>query len=216
MEDRNELSDILLGDEISEKSRKTKKILVIAALFMLLLILVLIIMKIINKPDEQKVTLTDDIVAVQVEQKQPNETVEHIIIEEPNTTLNVEVPNATGEVPKITEITAPKVETPKVDVKPKTTTQPKVAEPKVTPKSSGIVRGAYYVQVASITGNPNKSFLSSIDKKLYKYSLYDTAVGSKKVTKVLVGPFSSRKEAEAILPQIRQEIISNAFIYQVP
>jgi len=52
MEERNELSDIVLEKDEGSKNMKLKRVLVIAAVLVLLFLAVLIIMRALNKPDQ--------------------------------------------------------------------------------------------------------------------------------------------------------------------
>ena len=54
MEEKNELSDIVLEKEDGSKNLKLKRILVIAAVLVLLFLAVLIIMRALNKPDQSQ------------------------------------------------------------------------------------------------------------------------------------------------------------------
>jgi len=79
----------------------------------------------------------------------------------------------------------------------------------------------YYIQVAALLKykKPNEKFLKLIKKYGYNYRFYTTYIkrGQEKikVTKILVGPFSDRKEAEKNLQKVREYITQNAFIFKV-
>ena len=61
-------------------------------------------------------------------------------------------------------------------------------------KNSSKIKG-YYIQIAALTKKPTKRFLANIMKKGYDYKLYNIKIKGKQYTKVLIGPYSSKKVA---------------------
>jgi len=78
----------------------------------------------------------------------------------------------------------------------------------------------YYVQVSAfIKTKPTTKFLRLIRKYGYHYIFYRVKIkkDGKRIilTKVLIGPFRNKKEAERNLAKIKKYITPNAFIYRV-
>lgn len=73
-----------------------------------------------------------------------------------------------------------------------------------------------YIQVgATLKQNPSDKFLKSIEDAGYKYTLHRVKVGDKTATKILVGPYKDRTEANTQMPTIKQKINKEAFLYRV-
>jgi len=62
---------------------------------------------------------------------------------------------------------------------------------------------------------PNKKFLASIKKEGYSYIFHKATVHGRSVTKVLVGPFRSEREARSALSKIRKHIQKDAFLTKI-
>lgn len=74
----------------------------------------------------------------------------------------------------------------------------------------------YYIQVGSFTKNePSKNLLESIGKLGYKYKFHKVTNNSTELSKVLVGPFSSDKEAREALKVIRGSVEPGAFLTKI-
>jgi len=103
----------------------------------------------------------------------------------------------------------------------KNTAQNVAKNEKTAKKPTKVVNGKYYIQVAALLKNakPNKKFIALLEKYGFNYTFVQTYVkkGDQKVkvTKILVGPYSSYKEAKKALNKIKKEITQNAFIYRV-
>ncbi|AFU42518.1 membrane protein [Campylobacter jejuni subsp. jejuni PT14] len=77
---------------------------------------------------------------------------------------------------------------------------------------SGLASGIY-VQIFSVSNLDQKSKeLASVKQKGYDYKLYKTTVGSKEITKVLIGPFE-KADIAAELAKIRKDIAKDAFSF---
>ncbi|MDR3328425.1 MAG: SPOR domain-containing protein [Prevotellaceae bacterium] len=234
MEEKNELSDILLEQKGPNKATKIKRLIVIAVLLVLLFVLVLMIMKLISKPEDTSGTLTDSLLS-----QTPPQTV--IETPEVNTSNFYDTPNDSAvnandtfndtidsgitiidnDSVNVSPNIAPPatiVTPPKQTSVPKQTTpsQPKtnVSSGTATTSSSSVSSG-HYVQVGAFSKAPDKSFLDSITKGGYKYHLYKTTVKSQTMTKVLVGPFKSESEARIQLPEIRDSIAKDAMYSKI-
>ncbi len=102
----------------------------------------------------------------------------------------------------------PKVEPKKEVVK----TEPK-KEVKKEPK---LKQGTWYVQVGSFAHtNPNKRLIKKIKTLGYSHKQYKIVIKGKEMTKLLIGPYSTYKEAQKAKPQIKKTINPEAFVYQV-
>ena len=87
---------------------------------------------------------------------------------------------------------------------------------KVKNKISSLATTGVYVQVGATSRlSPDKKFLKTITSKNYDYKLLPINVKGKKVTKILIGPYKSTKEAKAVLADIKSKINKDAFIYRV-
>jgi len=88
MEEKNELSDIILEKD-DNKSMKVKRILIIVALMILVFLVVLVVMKVVNKPDPRtettKLVLPPQPTSQQVEPKKEDDLFKQVpIVEEEN------------------------------------------------------------------------------------------------------------------------------------
>lgn len=245
MEDKNELSDIVLEKDDGTKSMKLKRILVIAAVLVLLFLAILIVMRALNKPEQsdqarlvlppepQSAPLSNEeqlfqqVPIIEEDEKESFEDmVKKLKEKEIERTSEPKQELASQEKP------APvKSEIEKVDsVEPKATPKPKTKEtqksaPKKTAskpvtnkiKDSKIASSGTYIQVASIfKNNPDPSYLKSLEKKGYDYRLYKTTSKDQTLTKVLIGPFGSSNDAREALANIRKDLVEGAFIFRVP
>lgn len=241
MEDKNELSDIVLDKDDGAKGMKLKRILVIAAVLVLLFLVVLIIMRALNKPSpEQEARLilppepqstTAPSVAeeklfqqVPIINEEPKESFEDMVKKLKEKELNrtpEAAPKAPLSEPEPQEVAAP---TPPRPVAPVAQPTPAPSTPpvqprteSVAPKGDHLATSGIYIQVASVTRtNPDAAYLKSIQDKSFNYHLYRTTVGEQTLTKVLVGPYATNEAARAALVSVKQDLSPNAFIFRVP
>jgi len=76
--------------------------------------------------------------------------------------------------------------------------------------------GKYYLQVGSFSVfEPNKKFLKSITDKGFTYKYHEVTINSKKINKVLIGPFSTKKEARDALRTVRSSVEAGAFLTEI-
>ena len=76
--------------------------------------------------------------------------------------------------------------------------------------------GKFYLQVGSFsTFEPNKKFLKSITDKGFTYKYHQVTINSKKINKVLIGPFDTRKEAKDALRTVRTSVEAGAFLTKI-
>jgi len=230
MEDKNELSDILLDQKGPNTMVKIKRLAVIAVLLILLFVLVLMIMKLIGKGEDTSGTLTDSLLS----QTSPQDAADVGVnttnlydipldnaVEANNTTtadtttviveddaINVSPPDI---APPVTVVTPPKATS-----VPKQTT---VTPPKTTTSAStatSSVPSGHYIQVGAFSNVPNKSFLNSVTRGGYQYQLYKTTIKSQPMVKVLVGPFKSEAAARMELPSVKSSVAKDAMYSKVP
>ncbi len=72
------------------------------------------------------------------------------------------------------------------------------------------VQTSYYIQVGSFTQTPSSRFLSIIKKSGFDYTItLPNASGSKKL---LIGPYSTRAQADTALVRVRDRINKSAFV----
>lgn len=241
MEERNELSDIVLEKD-DNKSMKVKRILIIFALLIVVFLVVLVVMKTVNKPSEQnntsKLILPPNPVSSKiVKEEAEDELFKQVPIEEESKTesfedmvkslkakeIEKEVEKKNQqivEVPIIEETPLPK---PKkvVRSKPKVKHVTKPTPKKVVNKSVDSDNGSLatkgsYIQVGAISRTtPSKKFLTKLIKNNYNYRLLPITVKNSKVTKILIGPFSGYSKAKAELSGVKSSINKDAFIYSV-
>ncbi len=86
---------------------------------------------------------------------------------------------------------------------------------KQKPKKVTKIEG-YFIQVsASFKTSPSKSFLKKIRDNGFNYIIKKSTVRGQKATKVLVGPFSSKKAALNALPKVKSAVNPDAFIVRM-
>lgn len=99
-----------------------------------------------------------------------------------------------------------------------------VAEPKATPttkptatktQTTTAAKGLF-VQIGAYSQKPTDKFLSDIEEKGFHYKLYSVTVKGQELTKLLIGPFKSRTDAENNLSSIRKTFgAPGAFILEL-
>jgi DedD protein len=235
MEERNELSDIVLEKSDGSKNMKLKRILIIAAILVLLFLAVLIIMRALNKPSQTQearlvlppepqsapTTQTNEerlfqqVPIIEEEEKESfDDVVKKLKEKELERTSQTTVETKTAQSVKEPEVAKEPKAVAKIEPKPKEPTSVKSSSPS-QPKSNVATPGTY-IQVLSVSRvNPDPKYLSTLVEKGYKYSLYRTTVNNKNVTKILVGPYKNYTEAKNALANVRRDIASGAFIFKV-
>lgn len=233
MEDKNELSDIVLEKDDDSQGVKLKRILVIAAVLVLLFLAVLIIMRALNKPassQEARLVLPPEPKSVETKIDEPLFEQVPIIEEEEESfedmvkKLKEKEIQRTKEQEKTLEEKQPEpkeiVSADKPVLEPKEVVVPKKEEAKpkevAAPKSvEGKTAKGLYVQVLSTSKvSPSSSFLKTLKDKGYEYTLYDTVINNIPYTKVLIGPFEG-SSAKENLAKIRKDVTDGAFMYEV-
>ncbi|MDD3323735.1 MAG: SPOR domain-containing protein [Sulfurospirillaceae bacterium] len=240
MEERNELSDIVLERQ-DGKSQKARRMLVIAALLIVVFLVALLAMKMVNKPvekDNSKLILPPEPVTKEVAVAKEEQLFKQVPIVEENpkkdsfedmikTLKEKEMQKQESEKSPTEDIKKEVVE-PKKVVETKATAEEPVTQPakkvveepkKETPKpktSTAIKSGSIYVQVgATSKSTPDVKFLDSLKKNGFDVKLQPVEINNQKLTKILVGPYSTEAEANTALAKARASINKNAFIYRI-
>ncbi|WP_457744802.1 SPOR domain-containing protein [Sulfurimonas sp.] len=222
MDNKNELSDIVLNKNSTSNSNK-KIILAIATLGVILIIVVMLMNSINSQgtsnlpqavlpPEPQAQTTAENELDKEplfkdvpiVQEKSTSEAnldeIAKKLKQESSETVVQSTPDLTVEKPKVIRERAKIQETPKV-VKHETKQVHKVVH--TTPKH------AYFIQVGSFSRyEPNKKFLNSITNLGFTYSYRKI----KSLNKVLVGPFKTAKEANKVKAILRSKVERGAFL----
>jgi len=246
MEEKNELSDIIL-DKNDNKSMKIKRILIIVALMILVFLVVLVVMKVINKPtqksDNAKLILPPQPVSKQVEPKKEADLFKQVpIVEENNKKESFEAMVKSLKEKEIQKQAAVEPKIKEVQQKVQQQVQEKVVaknvvaknvvakkEPQVTVPTKAVktvktvkkvastqATQGVYVQVGATSRlTPSKKFLAQLAQNNYSYRLLPIDVKGKKVTKILIGPYTNTTGAKKVLADIKANINKDAFIYRV-
>ncbi len=236
MEDKNELSDIVLEKD-GDKILKTKRVLIIIAILIIIFLGVLLSMKLLNKPmhnDVSALILPPEPTSSMEKSVKDQELFKQVPIIEQNNTKKDNFENMvknlkekelatakTNEKNVTTEASkqAKKVATVKTIVepvvKPIKSTIKKMSKKIPTKNLSKATKGIYIQVGATSKYTPNKKFLKLISDKKYSYKLLSISINGKKVTKILIGPFKDSKDAKNNINSIRKSINKNAFIYRV-
>ncbi len=241
MEEKNELNDIILNKNNSVNNNK-KIILAVATLGVILIIVVMLMNSLssnntnnlpqpnlskkslpaenkntldeIDEPLFEEVEIIEEIAESddnldQIAQRLKQESLEEDkFIQE---TQSVTIPETKSIYSQKKEEVTPKMVIPKV-VTPKYTPPPVVkTNPSYVDKRADL--GKFYLQVGSFsTFEPNKKFLKSITDKGFTYKYHEVTVNSKKINKVLIGPFDTKKEARDALRTVRSNVEAGAFL----
>ena len=227
MEEKNELNDIILNKGGSTNNNK-KIVLAVATLGVILIIVVMLMNSLTSNgtdnlpqavlPPEPKIKTSVDIpeeplfeeVEIIEEDTQNSDNLDQIAKKlKEESQVDEKIQEA------IVEPTVVVAEPVKKAVVKKVTPKPVVKKttPKVT-KSTASKQN--YIQVGSFSKYaPNKKFLQSITNKGYKYKYHKVTRNGKVLNKVLVGPFSSEKDARKALRTIRSSIEAGAFLTKI-
>ena len=233
MENRSELSDIVL-EKGDSKTLKLKRILILVAFLILVFLVALASMKMMNKdegkntsklilppePTTQEVPVAkDDQLFKQVpiiEENPKKESFEEMIktlkekeVQKQEEAKSKETAQPTqpskAEPIKATE-NKPKEEAPKKEI----------AKPKETaPSVSASADAGIYIQVGAVATTPEQRVLNDIKSKGFEYKLYKTMVNGNNVTKILIGPYAKGEDAQKALVSIKESLNKNAFIYRI-
>ena len=225
MEEKNELGDIILNK--GNKEGGSKKVILAAATLGIILIVVVLLMNTLSSESQNNLPQTalppkpaQENAQANVQNEEPLfEDVE--VIDEKGDSEDEKLEKIAKELKEQSVTEEPEVEevaSSKSQVQhpqPKPAAVKKTAPAKTAPKKS-VAKGHYYVQVGSFSKyRPNKKFLSSIKREGYNYIFHKATVHGRSVTKVLVGPFRSEREARNALKKIRKRIEKGAFLTKI-
>jgi len=221
MDDKNELSDIVLNK--NNNTGSNKKIVLAVATLAVVLIIVIMLMNSMNSSS------TENLPQAVLPPKPQKEVIQESVQDEPlfeEVEVMQDDSSSDADLDKIaqklkqesqTESEYSQVdETPVVHKKPvvkKTVTRKQT--PKVTHKTTptkAVASGRYYVQVGSFSRyEPNKKFLNSIKRLGYNYKYHKV----NNLNKVLVGPFKTRDEANKAKKRLRAKVVRGAFLVKL-
>jgi len=216
MNDKNELSDIVLNKNGSSSSNK-KIILAVATLGIILIVVVLLM----NSLSSQG---TDNLPQAVLPPKPKPQATTQKATEEPlfeNVKVIQEKTSSDEDLDKIAQkLKQESVQEQKTVVPEQKTVAPEkklvTKKKKVVPKPQVTSTIKYYIQVGSFSKyKPNKKFLKSITDLGYKYTYYIVTVNAKTLNKVLIGPFKTQKEANSAKRVIRAKIEPGAFLIKL-
>ena len=73
----------------------------------------------------------------------------------------------------------------------------------------------YFIQVAAFSSKPPKATLAKIRKNHFRFKIYQTTIKGKQISKLLIGPYSSRgKELNSDLKIVKAKIVKGAFVFK--
>ena len=75
--------------------------------------------------------------------------------------------------------------------------------------------GTFYVQVGSFIGKPKHNLLYAVSRQGFKYKIIKFSKADKSISKLLIGPYITHKEANKVLKRVRAEIQKDAFIAEI-
>ncbi len=234
MEEKNELNDIILNKGNSNSSNK--KILLAIASLAIVLIIVVVIMNRLNSNDNsnlpgailppeptQSAQVEEDPLfePVNVEEEVINDNTENSNVDEIAQKLKEESVGDIEDEDEDEDVVEETIDAPPPISKPKVISkhvEPKrVTTKKLTPKAHKSVlvakKGIYYIQVGSFSKyKPDQKFLGKIKNAGFEYSFKKLHTNGKVISKVLIGPFNSDKEARSALKKVRSKIERGAFL----
>ena len=212
MDDKNELSDIVLNK--GDTAGPNKKIILAVATLGVVLIIVVMLMNSMNSGS------TQNLPQAVLPPKPQKELTQNNVNEEPlfEEVEVVQEPTSPDEeldkiAQKLKQESQKEQVVQKKQQKQKVLTQKKAVTKKVTkaaPKATTTIK--YYVQVGSFSKyEPNKKFLASIKNAGFNYTYHK--VGN--LNKVLVGPFKTQKEAQRAKKLLRSKVEPGAFLVKL-
>jgi len=234
MDNKNELSDIVL-EKSDEKMLKAKRVLIIISILIIVFLIVLLSMKLLNRSDNEKtpnLILPPEPTTATKNVEESDELFKQVpIIKEDvakKDDIDDIVKNLKNKATKENKVQTPKnkkkvVQVPKKE-EVKTVVKPIVQQ--VVKKTKQIVKRTsikhvgtkatkgVYIQVGATSKlTPSKKFLKKISGEKFSYKLLPINVKGKKITKILVGPFKNRASAKQNLVKVKKSLNKNAFIY---
>ena len=218
MDNKNELSDIVL-EKSDEKRVKTKRVFIIISILIILFLIVLLFMKLLNRSDNKKtpnLALPPEPTVNVKEVNKDSELFKQVPIIKENVAKKDNINNIVKNLKnKATEENKKgKNEVAKIPKKEEIKTVVKPIVQHVVKKTKS-VKGIYVQVGATSKLTPSKNFLKKIRGEKFSYKLLPINIKGKKITKILVGPFKSRRKAEQNLIKIKKSLNKNAYIYTI-
>ena len=216
MEEKNELSDIILNKGGNAANNK-KIILAVATLGVILIIVVMLMNTLTSSGTDnlpQAVLPAEPKISSAISQEEP--LFEEVNVVQEETQYNDNLDNIAQKLKQESLAEVQTVAEPVKQVVKKVV--PKKVIKKETPKTNiaNANATAYYIQVGSFSKYaPNKKFLKSITDRGYSYKYHKVVRDGKSINKVLVGPFYDEKEAKDARIKIRSNIEAGAFLIKI-
>ena len=229
-----ELDDLLISnDEEDEKDGKSKKILLIGAIAIIVFAVVILVIYFLQGDDKKAVESPLD-TQKQVEAvENNNQAIDtanrdfgQLPIQKEDASSNDEQFQKIIEQIKAQQGNAEPLPTPPAQ-KQMVNEKPKVEE-KVQPQAREEIKqeskkpiqevikvenkAGFYVQVGSFTKTPNKKLLQGIQEQNYNYYMQKV---NESTTRLLIGPFANKAEAQAQLANIKAKFNKDAFVKQI-
>ena len=227
MDNKNELSDIVL-EKSDEKMLKAKRVLIIISILVIVFLIVLLSMKLLNRSDDNKtpnLILPPEPTTAVKEVDKNDELFKQVPIIKENIVKKDNIDNIVKNL-KDKAIKENKTETSKNKKKIVQTHKKEEVKTVVKPIVQHVVKKTntkhantkaskgVYIQVGATSKlTPSKKFLKKISSEKFSYKLLPINVKGKKITKILVGPFKNRNSAKENLVKVRKSLNSHAFIY---
>ena len=227
MDEKNKLNDIILTSD-SMGSNSKKVILAVATLGVILIIVVILMNSLTSNDQNLPQATQTQTTTLPTAPKANEELAEEPLFEDVK--VEKEQPASNEDLDRIAQKL--KEETKEVEtIEPLpqqhiVRSKPIIKQPKevhkVKPEPKPVVKKVqshtkqHFVQVGSFSHyKPNKKFLKSITDSGFHYTFRAVVVNGKKVNKVLVGPFKTRKDAKDALKTIRRNVIKGAFLVEI-
>jgi DedD protein len=240
--DDNELGDILLQNSAKNDSKENKKkYIILGVALVLLFVITIVIIRLITSDGandvkfQEQSTLEQDKALNDEKIQQEYQQILNDKLKKVNENSVVEVPKETQEdlkqlqeqeealpaqeeqqpnplnIVKEEPVVEPvKTETPMA--KPVVKKEP---VPVKTSPSTATTKGVY-IQIGAFSKTPSDKYLSDITSKGYNFKLHKMNVQGKELIKVLVGPYSSRTQAQENLNSVRTTLgASGAYILEI-
>ncbi len=234
MEDKNQLSDLML-DKKNSSSKNNKKMLLAIATLGVILIVVVLLMNSLNSDTKNNLPQNPLPPKPVVAKTQPKTELEEPMFEDAEVIDEGTLKDDSAEKQKLDNIakklkaqsTQETTQTPNIQTETPSQqkeiqkTQPKQTITKKTHKKSQPTKkqaltGRYYVQVGSFSkSSPDKKFLYAIKKAGLHYRFYKTTVHKRPITKLLIGPYTNKTAAKRALKHIKRTLQKGAFIIKI-
>ena len=75
--------------------------------------------------------------------------------------------------------------------------------------------GNYYVQVGSFIGKPKSALIDQITRSGFTYKVIRFSKDKKEISKLLIGPYTTRNATLPVLNKVKQKIQKDAFIAEI-